>query len=75
MPVVVTRAMNDFNCMWVTAVSMYFISPSIISPLMVRYHRVSNLPVYGSSWIWICESHLTFATPYQPGTISRSGAP
>src|SRR5206468_12923531 len=24
---------------------------------------------------WICESHLTLATPYQPGTRRRRGAP
>ena len=67
--------MNDFSCMWVTAVSFHFISPSIISPRSVRYQRAWNLPRYASSCTWICESHLTLATPYQPGTSSRSGAP
>src|SRR5215510_14011023 len=40
LPSRVTRAMNDFNCMCVTAVSFHRISPSIISPRTVRYHRV-----------------------------------
>src|ERR1051325_9770480 len=75
LPVFVTRAMNDFRFMCVTAVSMYFICPSIISPRTVRYHRAWYLPRYASSWMWICESHFTLATPYQPGVSRRSGAP
>ena len=61
--------------MCVTAVSSHFVSPSIVSSLSVRYHRTWYLPMYGSCWAWICESHLTFATPYHPGTIRRSGEP
>ena len=45
-PSLVTRAMNDFSCMWVMAVSVHFISPLIISPLSVRYQRAWNLPRY-----------------------------
>ena len=41
------RAMYDFSCMWVMAVSTHFISPSIISPLNVRYQRAWNFPRYG----------------------------
>src|SRR5207253_6353753 len=43
-PFLVTRATNDFGFMCVTAVSMYFISPSIISPRTVRYQRAWYLP-------------------------------
>jgi hypothetical protein len=45
----VTRAMKDFNCMRVMAVSFHFISPSIISPFKVRYQRAWYLPRYCSS--------------------------
>src|SRR5260370_17884720 len=44
LPSRVTRAMKDFNCMWVIAVSFHFISPPIISPFSVRYHRASYFP-------------------------------
>src|SRR5262245_36905721 len=38
-PFFATRATNDFGFICVTAFSMYFISPSIISPRTVRYQR------------------------------------
>src|SRR5262252_3141327 len=50
--------MNDLICMWVIAVSTHFISPSIISPLNVRYHRAWNLPRYRSSCKWLSEIHV-----------------
>src|SRR5689334_3307319 len=75
LPSLLTRATIDFRRMWVTAVSFQTVSPSIFSSRMVRYHRDWYFPMYGSSWTWMRESHFTFATPYHPGTINRSGAP
>jgi hypothetical protein len=44
-PSLVTRATNDFRRMVVTAVSIHFISPLIISPRTVRYQRAWYLPM------------------------------
>ena len=45
-PDFVTRAMNDFRFICVTALSFHIISPSIISPRSVRYQRAWNRPRY-----------------------------
>src|SRR5262249_53576675 len=75
LPSFVTRATMDFRRMWVTAVSFHTVSPSIFSSRIVRYHRGWYLPMNGPRWTWMRDSHLTLATPYQPGTSRRSGAP
>src|SRR5512134_2008805 len=64
-PSLVMRATYDLSCRWVTALSIHFISPLIISPRTVRYQRAWYLPRYGSCWATMSDSHLTLATPYQ----------
>jgi hypothetical protein len=44
LPVRVTRAMNDFNCIREIEVSFHFTSPSIRSPSSLRYQRACHLP-------------------------------
>ncbi len=74
-PAWMMRAMNDLSFMWAMEVSTHFSSPSIISPLSVRYQRAWNLPRYCCSCATISASHFTLGAPYQPGTISRRGEP
>ncbi len=65
------RMISDFTAMGPTT--------TVSSPLAVRcwivYFVVWKYPLKGRSSTSIRLSHFTEATPYQPGTNSRSGKP
>jgi len=75
-----TLAMTDFRFNFETSLSTNCVAGSLSSPVpptarTVRYHRAWKLPRKRFSCRWISETHLTLATPYQPGMMTRSGAP
>ena len=72
---VVTLAGTDLRLSGPTEVKRASVWPLLSSSRIVTYSRPMKRPSYGRSRISIRESHLTLATPYQPGAISRTGPP